>query len=461
MCMPAGPGSGSIRGAAPARPPLMSKQPTLFRSLGLGDATMLVVGCIVGVGIFRTASSIAVHVQSPALTLALWVFGGLLSLCGALCYAELAAMFPSSGGDYIYITQVYGRLWGFLFGWTKLFIERTGTIAILGVVFAEYVGRVIPYDAGTLRWVAAGAIILLTAVNVAGIRWGTYVQNTFTVLKIGALVSIIIAGLSVMAGPSAVSLNWELPVVDFSQLQSLGVALVFVLWTYGGWTEAAYVAEEVKQPTRTVPKAIIGGVLLTTLLYLFVNWSYLLFIPIDELPRTPLVASSVMQGFLGSAGATFIAWMVACSAFGALNGYILTGARILYAMGRDHPLFAKLGTVHPTFHTPALALWANALIAIGLLFTKTFDQIMTYSTVVISVFFALAVFGVIILRMTKPRHPRPYRALGYPLTPVLFCLTMIGFIIDVCVKEPKEAAFGFVLLALGFPLYLWSRSKTT
>jgi len=437
----------------------MTKQPALIRSLGLFDATALVVGCIVGVGIFRTASSIAAHVQSPALTLVLWVFGGLLSLCGALCYAELAAMFPSSGGDYVYITQVYGRLWGFLFGWTKLFIERTGTIAILGVVFAEYVGRVIPSEAGTLRWLAAGAIVLLTVVNVAGVRWGKYVQNVFTVLKIGALVSLVIAGFSAASGQRTVSLNWTLPPLDLSQVQSLGVALIFVLWTYGGWTEAAYVAEEVKQPTRTVPRAIIGGVLLTTLLYVLVNWSYLLFIPIQELPRTPLVASSVMQGALGGAGATFIAWMVACSAFGALNGYILTGARILYAIGKDHSLFTRLGAIHPTLHTPALALWANALIAIGLVFTKTFDQIMTYSTVVISVFFTLAVFGVILLRLRRPAHPRPYRAAGYPLTPILFCLTMIGFILDVCVKEPREAAFGFILLALGFPLYLWSRLR--
>ena len=418
---------------------------------------MLVIGCIVGVGIFRTASSIASHLNAPLLILALWAFGGLLSLCGALCYAELAAMFPASGGDYVYISEVYGRFWGFLFGWTKLFIERTGTIAVLGFVFAEYVGRVIPYDGAMLRWVASGAILVLTAVNVAGIRWGKYVQNLFTVLKIVALASIIAAGLSALVTHNTVRPSWALPPMDFSLIQAMGVALVFVLWTYGGWTEAAYVAEEVKDPTRSVPRAIIQGVLLTTALYLCVNWSYLVFIPVETLPETPLVASRVMHDALGNAGAVFIAWMVACSAFGALNGYILTGARILYAMGRDHALFTRLGTVHPTFHTPAVALWVNAGIAIGLVFTKTFDQIMTYSTVVISVFFTMAVFGVLILRRTHPRHPRPYRAWGYPLTPIVFCLTMVGFILDVCVKEPREAAFGFVLLALGLPLYWWSR----
>ena len=433
----------------------VTTKPTLARSLGLGDATMLVVGCIVGVGIFRTASSIAGHLPSPLLILALWVFGGLLSLCGALCYAELAAMFPVTGGDYIYISEVYGRRWGFLFGWTKLFIERTGTIAILGFVFAEYGSRVLPYGPQALRWVAAGAICLLTAVNVVGVAWGKYVQNVFTVLKIAALGVLIAAGVSAVAGGHVVGPGWALPPLNLRIVPAMGIALVSVLWTYGGWTEAAYVAEEVKTPTRNVPRALIGGLLLTTVLYALVNWSYLVLIPVERLAETPLVASAVMQQAMGPSGGTFIAWMVACSAFGALNGYILTGGRILYAMGKDHALFASLGTIHPTFRTPVRALWINALVAVGLVFTKTFDQIMTYSTVVISVFFTMAVVGVIVLRRTRPRVPRPYRAWGYPWTPILFCLTMIGFIANICVKDPAESAFGFALLALGLPLYQW------
>ncbi|MBI1992356.1 MAG: amino acid permease, partial [Candidatus Omnitrophica bacterium] len=415
---------------------------------------------IVGVGIFRTASSIAGHVHAPALILILWAFGGLLSLCGALCYAELAAMFPASGGDYVYISKSYGNFWGFLFGCTKLFIERTGTIAILGYVFAEHVRRVIPYNEIVLRWVASGAILALTAVNVVGIRWGTYTQNIFTVLKTVALCTLIAVGARAFLAHDTVLQNWTVPPITLDVVQAMGVALIFVLWTYGGWTEAAYVAEEVRDPTRNVPKAIVGGVILTTALYLLVNWSYLLMIPSGQLPSTPLVASSVMQSALGNAGAVFIAWMIACSAFGALNGYILTGARILYALGKDHALFGSLAEVHPAFHTPARALWMNAAIAIVLVCTKTFDQIMTYSTLVISVFFTMAVFGVIILRRTHRTQARPYRAWGYPLTPLLFCLTMIGFILDVCLKEPRESAFGFLLLGLCLPLYQWSRAST-
>ncbi len=433
------------------------KQPSLARSLGLGDSTMLVIGCIVGVGIFRTASSIAGRLDSPALILALWAFGGVLSLCGALCYAELASMYPASGGDYIYITQTYGRFWGFLFGWTKLFIERTGTIAILGFVFAEYVRRVLPVEEPALRWLAAGAILLLTGVNVIGVRWGKYVQNIFTALKIAALIALVAVGLQALGAHNTVEPSWALPSMNLPLVQSMGVALVFVLWTYGGWTEAAYVAEEVKDPTRTVPRAILIGVLLTTLLYVLVNATYLLMIPIDRLKETPLVASTVMEDVLGGRGAVFIALMIACSAFGALNGYILTGGRILYAMGKDHALFNQMGAVNPVYQTPALALWTNGFIACGLVFTKTFDQIMTYSTVVISVFFTMAVFAVILLRRRHPRHPRPYRAWGYPWTALIFIVTMIGFILDVCLKEPREAAFGFLLLALGVPLYAWSQ----
>jgi len=436
----------------------MNNQPSLIRSLGLTDATLLVIGCIVGVGIFRSASAIAALVQSPLAILALWIFGGALALCGALCYAELAALFPKTGGDYVYIREIYGKFAAFLFGWTKLFVERTGTIAILGAVFAEYLGRVIPYGAPRVPWIAAGAILVLTAVNVAGIRWGKQVQNIFTVLKIGALLAIIAAGAWALSGSHIVPLDWRVPSVTLPLAQSLGLALTFVIWTYGGWTEAGYVAEEVREPTRNIPRAIIAGVLLVTVLYVFVNTTYLLFIPLGDMPNATLVASSVMERALGNAGAVFIAIMVACSAFGALNGYILTGGRILYAIGKDHALFRNLGTVHPTLHTPVRALWLNALLAIALVFHKTFDQLATYTTVAISVFFIMSVFGVILLRRRDPRAPRPYRAWGYPVTPLLFVAVLAGYIGNACVREPREALFGFGLLAIGVPLYWLSNA---
>ncbi len=429
----------------------------LVRSLGLGDATLLVVGCIIGVGIFKTAGVIASHVPSPPLILGLWLFGGVLSLCGALCYAELAAMFPKTGGDYVYTTQIYGRCWGFLFGWTKLFVERTGTIAILGFVFAEYLGGAVGYGPTTTKWVAAGAVALLTLINMFGIRWGTIVQNLFTSLKIAALGGIVVVGWGAGHGVGSLVAPMPAALASGSVWQALGVALVFVLWTYGGWTEAAYVAEEIQQPERNVPRALIGGLLLTTALYLLVNAVYLAYIPIAQMPLTTLVAAVTMQQAIGAAGARLVTWMVACSAFGALNGYILTGGRILYALGRDHAVFARLAVLHPRFHTPALALVVNAAIAMVLVCTKTLDQIMTYSTVVISVFFTMVVFGVILLRRRQPGLPRPYRTWGYPVTPIAFILTMIGFIANVCAEQPMDALFGFGFFALGVPLYWLSR----
>ncbi|HEX9780947.1 MAG TPA: amino acid permease [bacterium] len=449
------------RAAAPAQ---------LLRSLGLGDATLLIIGCIVGVGIFRTSSSIAAHVPSPALILALWLIGGAVSLCGALCYAELAAMFPRSGGDYVYISEIYGRFWGFLFGWTKLFVERTGTIAILAFVFAEYLGRMVPLSAGAMRAIATAAILLLTAVNVLGIRWGTLVQNVFTILKIGALAAVIAAGVWIASGGAqplgdgltagAGGVDWSLGPLEPSMLPAMGVAFVFVLWTFGGWTESAYVADEVRDPTRNIPRSIIRGLLAVTGLYILVNWSYLVAIPAPLLAERPLVAADTLQAAIGGAGTTLISAMVVCSAFGALNGYILTGARILYALGRDHEIFARLGAVHPRFRTPAVALWMNAAIAIALVLTRTFDQIMIYSTVAISVFFTMAVYGLILLRRTRPDATRPYRAWGYPFSPILYCLVMAAFILSVCAKEPEQAVFGFAWLAAGAPLY-WASLRLT
>ncbi len=439
-----------------------STGPGLKRALGLADATALVVGCTIGAGIFRMAAPIAGHLHTAGLVMAIWVIGGFVSFCGALCYAELGAAYPKTGGDYIYISKAYGPAAGFLFGWTKVFTERIGTIAILGFVFAEYLGFLFPYGSIGTKAVATAAILLLTAANVVGIHVGKGVQNFLTALKLCALGGII--GVGLMNGSSATpgQAVWFTSTgpasVDFGTLRALGVALVFVLWTYGGWTESAYVAEEIRDPHRNLPWSILLGLGIVTLLYLAVNWVYLLYIPLDQMPGKPLVAAEVMKGVLGPAGGKVAALMVAASAFGALNGYILTSGRILLALGRDHPLFSRLSSVDPRFATPVKALSFNALSALGLVWLGTFEQIVTYSTVVISIFFALAALGVIVLRVRDPLTPRPYRVWGYPVTPVLFVLAMGLFVADVTWMQPRESLFGFGLMALGVPLYAWSRA---
>ena len=430
---------------------------TLRRSLHLPDATALVIGCVIGAGIFRTAASIAKHLQNPSLVMGVWIAGGLISFCGALCYAELGAAYPKTGGDYVYIRKAYGPAAGFLFGWTKLFTERVGTIAILGFVFAEYVASALRLNSLQTKELAAVGILGLTWANIAGIHVGKGVQNLLTGIKLLALVVIILVGLLIPAAPAAAvpaPLSLDLPT-----LRAFGVALVFVLWTYGGWTESAYVAEEIHDPQRNLPWSILLGLTVVTLLYLAVNWVYMRVIPLSEMPAKPLVAAEVMRRALGPAGATVTSLMIASSAFGALNGYILTSGRILLAVGQDHPLFSRLAAVHPVFATPARALAFNAAIALLLVWVGTFDQIVTYSTVVIEVFFAMAALGVIVLRIKDPKTPRPYRVWGYPVTPVLFLLALGLFVGNIAWTQPKEAAIGFGMAFAGLPVYFLSKRQ--
>ena len=435
----------------------MSNGTALRRSLGIVDATALVVGCTIGAGIFRMAAPISGRLHTFGLVMAIWVIGGLISFCGALCYAELGAAYPKTGGDYVYLSKAYGPMVGFLFGWTKLFTERIGTIAILGFVFAEYLSFLFPSSSAQTKGLATVAILFLTGANILGVHVGKGFQNVLTGLKILALSLIIGLGLASGKGQWGLTQPWWPAAMDREILQSMGLALVFVLWTYGGWAESTYVVEEVKDPQRALPWSILLGLGIVTTLYLVVNAVYMLYIPLNQMPGKPLVAAEVMQTILGPVGGKVTALMVACSAFGALNGFIMTSSRILLALGRDHALFSRLSAVHSQFATPALALAFNALGAILLVWAGTFDQIVTYSTVVISVFFAMAALAVIILRIRDPGTPRPYRVWGYPVTPLLFMLAMALFIADVTWMQTKEALFGFGLLALGLPLYAWSQ----
>lgn len=436
----------------------MEKETALRASLRLRDATAIVVGCVIGVGIFRAAAPVAELLHSPALVMLVWLAGGILSFCGALCFAELAAAYPKAGGDYVYLTKAYGPAVGFLFGWTKLFVERIGTIAVLGYVFAEYVGFLLGYGPIGTKLAATSAILFLTVANVMGLHVGKQLQNVLTVIKVLALLLIIGTGLSCFPSAQGPIGSWGPERGAADTARAFGAALVFVIWTYGGWNEITYVAEEVQDPKRTLPWSILGGLGLITVLYLVVNWVYLSFIPLDQMAGKPLIAAEVMQIFWGSLGGGVAAFMVACSAFGAVNGEILTGGRIALAIGRDHPLFARLSHVHPLFLTPAKALAFNAAGGIVLIWVGSFEQIVTYSTVVLALFFAMTALAVPILRRRDPATTRPYRVWGYPVTPALFIGGMALFVANVAWMQPKETLLGFGLLLLGIPLYGWSRT---
>jgi basic amino acid/polyamine antiporter, APA family len=428
------------------------------RGLGVWDASALVVGCVIGAGIFRLSDSVAQNATSPALFLLAWVVGGVLSLCGALCYAELAVRFPRTGGDYVFLTEAYGPFWGFLFGWTKLFVERTGTVAIMAFVFARHLEVVLGLPPESLlKPVSTAAIILLTAANMMGLRFGKNIQNFFTVLKVGAILMIVGVGLAAGKGSIANFSSTEPSGTIISTATALGLALIPVLWAFGGWTEAAYVAEEVKAPEKNLPKAIIGGLMGVTVLYLLINTVYIYYLPLPELRRTDLVAAGTMDKIWPGMGGKLVAAMVMASTFGALNGYILTGGRILYAMGRDHTLFARLGRLSEGSRTPAVAMAATSALAIVLVWTGTLDQLVTYSSVVVFLFYAMSGAALFVFRRRHGGPPVHYKVWGYPVTPILFILLCTTFAGNAAWGETKETLLGFAVAALGIPLYFLSR----
>lgn len=435
----------------------MSERTQFERALGVWDASALVVGCIIGAGIFRLPSLVASELDSGLWILFAWASGGLLSLCGALTYAELSAAFPKAGGDYRFIREAYGDFAGFLFGWTKLFIERTGTVAILAFVFAEHLERALGMPSVLIKPAAFLAILALTLANIHGIRLGKNIQNIFTALKVLALSGVILAGLFA-GGGSWENISAASPQPAHSLISSVGVALIFVLWTYGGWTEAAYVTEEMRNPQKDIPRAILLGVLATTALYLLVNAVYLAYIPPSEMKNSPLVAASLMDKIFQGSGGRIVAVVILISVLGALNGYILTGGRILYALALDHPLFARLSKIHPRHRTPALALTVTSSLAALLVLTRTLDAIVEYTTIAISIFFAMAGMSLFILRRKMPDVPRPFKVPAYPATPLLFIGMTFLFIGNAILREPRESLIGFGIIALGIPIYFISKS---
>jgi len=439
----------------------ISKSPgePLARQLGLWDATAIIMGIIIGAGIFRVPAAVAGFVPTGGAILLAWLIGGVLCLCGALCYAELAAAMPITGGDYVYLREGYGRWVGFLFGWTKLWVVRTGSIASIAFVFAEYVRYLIPLSPTEMKIVAILAVLLLTGANTIGLRHGSNIQNIFTALKILAIVAIIVLGLALEGGSTAhFSPLWP-DSVGKNFLGGFGLALIFILWTYGGWNEATYVAGEVRQPEKTLPRSLVLGISGIIVLYLLINCVYLYVLPLEQMQESPTVAAAVLERLVGPRGGQIVAIMVIISTFGALNGLILTGARISYAMGRDHTLFRWLSRVHPRFQTPATAIGFQAIWAIVLIFSGTFETLVFYTAFTTWLFFGLVALALIILRKRRPAMPRPYRVWGYPVIPVLFIAMTLILLLNAVWHAPRESLYGLGFILLGLPVYYWSASR--
>jgi APA family basic amino acid/polyamine antiporter len=451
----------------------------LVRQLGLFDSTMVMVGIVIGSGIFLTTGIMAKSIPSAGLILLAWLIGGLLTLAGALTYAELGAAMPEAGGQYVYLREAYGPMSGFLFGWILFLVYTTGGIAALALAFAEYSGYFFPtlgtdnllltldipllkttlhYSLSAGQLIGVAVIILLSIVNFVGVGLGKSIQNIFTVIKIGTIAAIIILGFAIGKGtPPDLSINPS--GMSFgSIIIGLGVSLVAVAWAFDGWNNVNFVAGEIKNPKRNLPFALIIGTLAITGLYILVNYIYLYALPMEDTVGVLRIAEMATGALFGSSTGALISALVLISVFGALNGTILVGPRVYYAMAKDGLFFRKVAHVHPRFRTPGFSIMIQAIWASLLTLSGSFEQIFTFAMFIAIAFWIVATAAVFTLRKKRPDLPRPYKTWGYPVVPAIFIIASCGILLNTLLEKPVEALAGIFLTALGIPAYFyWKR----
>lgn len=452
----------------------------LPRVLGIWDAVALVVGGVIGSGIFVKEASLAQNVGSFGPIIAVWIVMGIVTCCGALALAELAALLPEAGGPYVYLREAYGRLPAFLWGWTEFWIIRTSSLASLACATAIYLGVLVPVSIGQQTGIAAGVMVTLAWVNARGIRWGSRVQKVTTCIKVGFLLGIIL-------------LPWILGKADVSQLEPwspaefnidfvkvIGLAMISVLWPYDGWTNIGSVAEEIREPQRNVPIALGLGMLAVTTIYVLATFSYHLVLPFDEIAKSQRVAADTCQALLGPIGAKIAAVGVMVSTLGACNSNLIAGPRIYFAVARDGMLPAFVSRIRPGAGTPANAIWMQTVWALVLLtgvylwvtrpasspsthsgnLRDVFDELTDFVIFGGQLFYALAVGAVFVLRRKYPDRPRPYRTWGYPVTPLIYLMAFAAAIVSLLLGKPVQTLAGSVLIVAGVGYY-WIRNRNS
>ena len=430
----------------------------LPRAIGYLDSTAIVVGTIIGSGIFLVPHNVAMHVGTPGSLFAVWVVGGLLSLAGALSLAELGAALPEAGGVYVYLREAYGKSLAFLYGWGMLVVIHSGSVATLAVAFGIYSGAFLPLGPLERKLLAAAVVAVLTAVNVLGVRPGSAVQTLFTFTKLAGLV-IIVASAVFVRGVRPLTASLPLP-TPRTTVSSFGVALIGVLWAYEGWHMLSFTAGEVKNPARVLPRSFFLGTVLVVLSYLSANLAYLRVLTLPALAQHQRVAATAMEILAGPRGRLFVSALILCSIFGALNGTILTGPRAYFAMARDGVFFSSVGRVHPRFHTPAVAVLLQGALSIVLAVSGTYEQLFTYVIFSAWIFYGAAVMAVLVLRRQRPSLERPYRIWGSPFLPIVFALAALGIVVNTMLTKPRESGFGLGIILLGLPIYFaWRRRK--
>jgi len=470
----------------------------LIPTLGLFTTVAMISGSVIGSGIFRKPSLMASQLGSPELLILVWVGAGILTLFGALTNAEIASMISATGGQYIFFQKIYGSFTAYLYGWAVFAVIQTGSIASIAYVFSDYsqyfwtlprfapemekafviyipfIGAIFPLENIGVKLLTVTVICLLTGVNYLGVRFGGIVQGTFTTLKLLAMASLVAIAFS-YSGGSASHFMSSSATATATSTSTIGLmflvvtALAGAFWTYDGWNSITYIAGEIKDPNRTIPRALFIAMMIVITVYVSINLAYLYVLPVPAMAQSTLVAADVAKTVLGAAGGTFIAIAVMLSTFGTTNGTILASARVYYAMAHDQMFFKSSGVIHPKFHTPGNALIVQAFWSSMLVLSGTFDTLTDMLIFVTWIFYAMGAYGVFVLRRTMPDTPRPYKVFGYPFVPAIFvlfasCYVVITLYNDVTAymagKTPIiNSVFGLFLVATGLPFYyLFRRS---
>ncbi len=435
--------------------PPANKTPELHRELSLLDSTMINVGTIIASAIFIVPAEIAMHLHSSGWVIFVWIAGGIISLLGALSMAELGAAMPQAGGQFVYLREAYSPLWGFLYGWTAFMVINTASIAAIAVAFAKYLGYFFELGGGETKALAISSILLLTALNCFGIKWGAWTQNIFTFAKMAALLALIVLSFTLRDWSSA---NFQ-PVFSSQSFSSLlgplGLAMVAALWAYDGWIEITYVAGEVKNPQRNMPLSIIYSTVIIIAFYILVNLAYIHVLSVGKMAGSELVGSETAVAVIGPIGATLVTLGILISTLGSNNGIVFTAARIPYAMAKERLFFQSMAQVHPRFRAPVVALVIQGIWACLLTLSGTYDQLYTYVVFGSWLFYAMSCGAVIILRQKAPQMHRPYKTWGYPVTPIIFILFAAWLVINTIIEDTWDAAIGAGIILAGLPAYFY------
>lgn len=421
---------------------------------------MINVGSMIGSGIFLVPATVALYLQSASSIVILWIVGGIISLFGALSIAELGTLYPAAGGQYVYLEKAYGPLWGFLYGWSAFSVILTAAISAVAVGFATYLGYFLPLTPMGIKIVAIVSIIVLTIINCLGVRSGAVVQNILTFLKIGMLAALVALSFIIKGGTLLDVGSSSAQISPTQMIGTLGMALVAILWAYDGWIEITYVGGEVKNPQRVMPLSLILSTLVVILLYVLVNIAFVSLLSMKAMSTSTMVAADAATALIGPLGANIAVVAVIIATLGSNNGFILTGARIYYAMASERVFFRSFANVHPTFHTPIPSLIGQGTWACLLVLSGTFNQLITYAMFASWIFYGMTAAAVIVLRKKSPDLPRSYKTWGYPITPVIFILFSLYLVVATLIESPRDALFGLSIILLGLPAYVyWNRKK--